>query len=164
MGRVRMALAAAVASALAVAAVAALDAVGADKVAAADDPAAAFADCMRDHGAAIPNLGGVALERWLKTHPLPDATARTCKVAIAPPIDKRVAAADARRLAACLRARGLNPPTEPIALKQWIGAHRGAAVDHALEDCGVGPAPACGDKDDPAVKQADAAKRKAAGE
>jgi hypothetical protein len=149
MGRLRMTLAAAVITGMVVVAVAALDAVGADKVNANDGLAMQFATCLRDRGVAVPNLGVAELDRWFATHRLPEATARACKTAVAPPYKARAATADAEKLAACLRAHGLQPPTDPVALKEWIGAHHGeTAVARALEQCGFGPPPpACGDKD-----------------
>lgn len=153
MRRLSMVLAAAVASALIIVAVAALDAVGADKSPAPgkDDLAGRFAQCLRDRGAAVPALSGVQLERWLKTHEPPLATARACKTAlagIAAPDVRSSGNADAKKIATCLRAHGLTPPTAPDDLKRWILGHRDdAAVSRALEECGMGPPPSCGDKE-----------------
>lgn len=164
MGRLRMALAAAVTTSMVVVAVAALDAVGADKVDASDGLATEFANCLRDRGVAVPNLSGAEMDHWLSTHRLPDAAGRACKTAIAPIVEPRIksraAQADAEKLGACLRAHGLQPPTDAIALKEWIGTHHGeTAVARALKECDFGPAPtSCGDKDD-APTQADALKK-----
>jgi hypothetical protein len=157
MRQVRMTLAAAVATAMVVVAVAALDAVGADKVFAGSDPTMAIADCLRDHGVAVPNLTGDELARWLETHELPEATARACKQAIAPQLAKQPGE---QELVACLRAHGLTPPTDPTALKRWIGEQGGTAAIRALKQCGLGPQPSgtCGDKDEVA-KPDDALKK-----
>jgi hypothetical protein len=154
MGRFPMVVSAAVASAMIVVAVAALDAVGADKTNAQgktdDRLVAAFAACVRDRGVEVPALTGVALERWVKTHRLPMATARACKTALAgqPPVSSDAAKADAAKIAACLRSHGLHPPTDAVELKLWISEQRSPEVEAALKDCGMGPAPRCGDKDD----------------
>ena len=155
MGRFRMAMAAAVSTAMIVVAVAALDAVGADKTNAQDkrtDPmVAAFASCLRDRGVQVPALSGIELAVWLKTHELPMTAARACKTALAdtPPQASEAAKADAEKIAACLRAHGFDAPTDPVALKQWMARQRGTAVQEALKDCGVGPAPKdCGGGED----------------
>jgi hypothetical protein len=136
---------------LVVVAVAALDAVGADKTAAKppDDLVARVAECLRDRGVAVPALSSEALMRWLDTHEPPDAIARACKAAVAPPGMKGKPTDDVRKIAACLRAHGVTPPSAPDDLKRWIIEHKGdAAVTHALKECGMGPPPSCGDKDE----------------
>jgi hypothetical protein len=147
MSRFSMVLAAAVTSAMIVVAVAALDAVGADKSnAKATNGVDAFAACLRDHGVQVPALTGVQLERWLKTHPMPRTPGVTCKTALAgaPPTATAAAKADAEKIAACLRAHGLNPPTAPAELKRWIVTQDDPEVTQALKECGLGPAPDCG--------------------
>jgi hypothetical protein len=148
MGRLTMVLAAAVATAMLVIAVSTLDAVGADppKKAAAD-LTGQFASCLRDRGVAVPSLNGQALDRWLRTHRVPDAEARACKLAVAPPEPevREAPSADATKLSECLRAQGFDAPTDPLALKQWIGGQRGPAALRAIKRCGVDAAPApCG--------------------
>jgi hypothetical protein len=148
----RLAVTAAVASAMVVAAVAALDAMGAEKTKAnGDDPLiAAFASCLRDHGVQVPALTGASLGRWLKTQEIPGDAARACKTSIGgapPPSDDRAANADAAKIAACLRDHGFDPPTDPVALKQWIAKQSGTAFRDALTACGMAPPSegGCGD-------------------
>jgi hypothetical protein len=152
MRQFRMTLAAAVASALVVVAVAALDAVGADKTIAKEGEITQLVACLRDRGVAVPNVSGAALDRWLQRSDIPETDARACKRAIADsmgPTEVRPAKSDGvDKIVACLRAKGFDPPTDPVALTRWIGEHRGGAVERALEECGIGPAPACGDKDE----------------
>jgi hypothetical protein len=154
MRQFRMALGAAIASALVVAAVAALDAVGADKTSAKDGELTQLVACLRDRGVDVPNLTGLALDRWFARSDVPEADGRACKGAIADSIGPtKVRAAKAQgvdKIIACLRAKGFDPPTGPIALKRWIGEQRGGAVKRALEECGIGPAPDCGGNDDKA--------------
>jgi hypothetical protein len=143
----RMAVTAAVASAMVVAAVAALDAVGAEDT--ADASNAAFAACLRDHGVEVPALTGARLASWLKTHEVPGDAARACKTSIggAPATSDRAANAEAAKVAACLRDNGFDPPTDPLALKRWIGEESGAAFRDTLKECGMA-APSkggCGD-------------------
>src|SRR3954452_8368034 len=150
MRQFRMTLAAALASALVVVAVAALDAVGADKTIAKGSEITQLVACLRDRGVDVPNLSGAALDRWLQRSDIPEADARACKAAIADsmgPTEVRAAKSDSvDKIVTCLRAKGFDPPTDPIALKRWIG-EQGGAVERALEDCGMGPTPDCGGKD-----------------
>lgn len=148
MRRVPMVIAAGVTTAIIVLGVNALAPVGAQEK--PDGQAQAtlverFADCMRDRGVAIPEVQGAALDRWLDTAHLPIAEARACKTALAPAADPKDGAADARKLATCLRDQGLDAPTEPMQLKQWIGRQDKAAVADAFEACGFGgPEASCG--------------------
>jgi hypothetical protein len=153
MSRFTMVLAAAVATGMLAIAVSTLDAVGADPPAkAATDVTDRLADCLRTRDVAVPALSGTALEHWLQTHRLPDAAVRACKMAIAPPDEVREApTADTKKLSECLRAQGFDAPSDPVALKQWIGEQRSPAVLRAIKECGV-PAPApCGGAKDPSV-------------
>jgi hypothetical protein len=103
-----------------------------------------FADCLRDHGVAVPELRGAALDRWFKSADIPIDTARACKTALAGEAEKATSAG-ARELVACLRSKGLDPPTDPVQLKAWIARQDKAAIRDALEDCGVGGTePSCG--------------------
>jgi hypothetical protein len=151
MRQFRMTLGAAIASALLVVAVAALDAAGADKTIAKDDEITQLVACLRNRGVDVPNLSGVALDRWFARGDVPEADGRACKTALADsmgPTEVRAAKSDGvDKIVACLRAKGFDPPTDPIALKRWIGENRGGAVERALEECGIGPAPDCGGKD-----------------
>ena len=147
MSRFTMVLAAAVATGMLVIAVSTLDAVGADPPAkaAATDVTAQLADCLRARDVAVPAVSGSALDHWLKTHRLPDAAVRACKMAIAPRDEVREAPpAGVKKLSQCLRAHGLDVPSDPFALKRWIGEQRSPAVVSALDECGVGAPAPCG--------------------
>ena len=155
MRRFSMVLATAVATAMITVAVVAIDSVGAETpgAQAQETIVARFADCMRDRGMAVPALRGAALERWLKRADLPEADARACKTALADVVDKAGsvhAGADAAKLAGCLRAHGLEVPDDPFDLKRWIAEHRGRATEQALKECGLAPAPSCGEAKDEA--------------
>jgi hypothetical protein len=141
MSRLTMVLAAAVATAMLVVAVSALEAVGADtpaKVKAPDDLTGKLADCLRDRGVAVPALTGDALDHWLQTHRIPDADGRECKTAVAPPEAevRKAPSMGVKQLSDCLRAQGFDVPTDPVALKQWIGRHS-LSASNAIEKCGV---------------------------
>jgi hypothetical protein len=156
-----MVLAAAIATGMLVVAVSALDAVGADPPSkaskaskatkASNDLTGRLADCLRSRGLAVPALSGTALDRWLQTHPVPDTDGLACKKAIAPPDEVRPApTADAEKLSQCLRAEGFDAPSDPLALKQWIGTQRSPAALRAIKECGVSaPAPCGGAKPEP---------------
>jgi hypothetical protein len=143
-----MGLAAAVVTAMLVVAVSALDAVGADPPAkaAADvtgkaplDLTAKLADCLRGRGVAVPALTGTELDHWLRTHRLADADVRACKEAVAPR-DAEVRAAPsegAKQLSECLGGQGFDVPTDPMALKEWIGHQRTRTALGALKACGL---------------------------
>jgi hypothetical protein len=144
MGRFTMVLAAAVATAMLVIAVSTLNAVGADPpTKASNDLTSRLADCLRGRGVAVPALSGPALDRWLPTHHLPDADVRACKMAVAPrPATIREApSVSVKKLTECLHAQGFDVPSDPLALKQWIGAQRSPAVLRALKQCDVAPVP-----------------------
>jgi hypothetical protein len=146
MRRSPMVVAAGVITAIIVLGINALAPVGAQEPGrqARSDLATKFSDCLRDHGVAVPELRGAALDRWFKSADLPIATARACKTALAGDVEKDTPA-DAVKLATCLRAQGLNAPTDPVRLKAWIARQDKAAIEQALEDCGVrAPKPSCG--------------------
>jgi hypothetical protein len=146
MSRFTMVLAAAVATAMLVIAVSTLDAVGADPPSKASvDLAGKLADCLRGRGVAVPALTGVALDRWLQTHGMriPEADGRACKTAIAPREETIRAApsVSVKQLTECLRAQGFDVPSDPMALKQWIGEQRSPMALRALKRCDVSLAP-----------------------
>lgn len=163
MSRFTMVLAAAVATAMLVIGVSALDAVGADAPAKApDDLTAKLADCLRDRGIAVPAVTGDELDHWLQTHQIPDATGRACKEAVAPPETRQAPSQGVKQLRDCLAAKGLDVPTDPIALKEWIGHQTSRAALDALKACGLVMKPDPEEKPAPcgaaAAKQPDAAK------
>jgi hypothetical protein len=162
MSRFTMVLAAAVATAMLVIGVSALDAVGADPPAAKapDDLSGKLADCLRDRGVPVPAVTGAALDTWLQTHRIPDAAGRACKEAIAPPEAREASSEDAKHLHDCLTAQGLDVPTDPIALKQWIGHQTSRAALGALKHCGLAMKPDPEQKPAPcALPRSDAARQ-----
>jgi hypothetical protein len=152
MSRFSMVLAAALATAMIVIAITTLDAVGADKRTAQSDLTARLANCLRDRGVAVPEVSSPAVERWLDRHDVPEPIARDCKMQLAgapgqvraPDEVREADKADAEKLAACLKARGFDAPSDPVQLKRWIITHHQEAI---LKECGMGPAPgpACGE-------------------
>jgi hypothetical protein len=164
MSRFTMVLAAAVATAMLVIAVSALDAVGADAPTKASDNdlTAKLADCLRDRGIAVPAVSGDELDHWLQTHRIPDATGRACKEAVAPPQTRQAPSQGVKQLRDCLTAKGLDVPTDPIALKQWIGHQTSREGLDALKACGLVMKPDPEEKPAPCgavpAKQPDAAK------
>ena len=155
MNRFSMVLAASVATAMLVIAIATLDAVGAGKPTADSDLQQRFADCMRSHHVAIPELSGEALDRWFDSHAAAGETVRACKMAVAPGPEvakapdagevRKADRVDAEKLAACIRGQGFDVPSDPYELKRWIGAQRTAAARRAMEHCGFAKEPSCGD-------------------
>jgi hypothetical protein len=142
MSRFTMVLAAAFATAMLVIAASALDAVGADppaKASAEDQLIGKLADCLRDRGVTVPALTGDELDRWLQTHRIPDAEGRACKTALAPRGTevREAPSASVKELTSCLRAQRLDVPTDPVALKQWIGSQRSRTTLDAMKKCGL---------------------------
>jgi hypothetical protein len=140
MSRFTMVLVAAFATAMLVIGASALDAVGADppaKASAGDDLNAKLADCLRGRGIAIPALDGAALDRWLPTHRLADADVRACKMAVAPREVREAPSQGVKELSSCLRTQGFDVPTDPVALKQWIGHQSSRTALDALKKCGL---------------------------
>jgi hypothetical protein len=138
MSRFTMVLAAAVSTALLVIAVSALDAVGADPPAKAADEydlTGKLADCLRGRGVAVPELERAALDRWLRTHRLADADVRACKMAVAPRGEAR--SPGVKELSGCLRAKGFDVPTDPAALKDWLGHQTSRSALAAMKECGL---------------------------
>jgi hypothetical protein len=142
MSRFTMALVAAAASAFIATGVAALNAVGDERpegrATAAD--LAKLADCLRAEGVDVPNEAGTRLRQWMEAHEAEIGDeVRACKPEVAPAVVPE-------KLLECLRARGLNPPTAPDALKLWIARtpEARACVEPAKET------PPCGEPREPA--------------
>ena len=130
MSRLTITLTAAAASALVAAAVVALPAVGDDSN---NDPSpAALAACLRSHGLAGAPDDPVALKQWIGERASQDPLA--VKQAMnacpqfqtggpdKPKFEKRrsLSDADVRRIVECIRANGLDAPSDPVALKRWL--------------------------------------------
>jgi hypothetical protein len=130
MSRFTMTLAAAAASATAAIAAVALPAVGADssrtprsQVKAGD--LAAFVACLRSHGLADAPTDPQALKPWLRAQHASDpdgvkAAMLACDNKA--PDDKRavLGGPDVQELVTCVRAHGLDAPTDPDAFKRWV--------------------------------------------
>jgi hypothetical protein len=133
---------AATAAAAAVAAVLTLPA-GANQASRPDPKAAAISACLRSHGATdVPSgADALALKQWIAAHP-DDPAVGTCLPQSQAPAG----------LMDCLRAHGLNPPSNLMELKPWMAQQDGTDAGRtALRACGVdmtppdkGPAPDCG--------------------
>jgi hypothetical protein len=96
------------------------------------DPEATLVNCMRTNGVDIPaDTRGVAIKQWLAAHEsLPSVGDALKKCA---PDAKRGDSVGVQELTTCLKSKGLNPPTDPAALKQWLGSQDPAVV----KSCGV---------------------------
>jgi hypothetical protein len=92
------------------------------------DGEATFVGCMRANGVAIPaDTRGVAIKQWIAAHESPAVKDALKQCA---PAEKTVAVDS---LVACLKDRGLNPPSDPVALKPWLAAQDASVV----KACGV---------------------------
>ncbi len=96
------------------------------------DPEAAFVNCMRTNGIDIPaDTRGFAIKQWIAAHESqPSVTDALKKCA---PDEKKGGGIAVDSLVACLKSHGLQPPTDPVALKQWL-ASQDASV---IKGCGV---------------------------
>jgi hypothetical protein len=160
MSRFTMTLAAAAVSAVAAIAAVALPAIGADSKTPrrqAEPGAAgfgAFVSCLRSHGLADAPADPVALKPWLAARESADPG--SVKPAMAACDDKLPAKGPdvargpgIEKVIACVRAHGLDAPTEPDAFKRWLeNAADSSAVDAVLRDCKMSLAPAPSDGPD----------------
>jgi hypothetical protein len=96
------------------------------------DPDATFVNCMRTNGIDIPaDTRGFAIKQWIAAHESqPSVTDALKKCA---PDEKKGGGIAVDSLVACLKSHGLQPPTDPVALKQWL-ASQDASV---IKACGV---------------------------
>ncbi len=96
------------------------------------DSEATFVNCLRTNGVDIPaDTRGVAIKQWLSAHdsqPSVNDALKKCA-----PDEKTGDAIGVEQLTACLRDHGLQPPTAPDQLKQWLGSQPTAT----LKACGV---------------------------
>jgi hypothetical protein len=123
----------------------------------AGDKATKLATCLRSHGAADAPSGAdpLALKRWLATHA--DSSAVTaCNPESAGPTE----------LISCLRAHGLNPPSNLFQLKPWMLRQSGTSAGKAtLAACHVAfDAPQAGGGAGAKAKKAAAALRACGGD
>jgi hypothetical protein len=96
------------------------------------DPEATFVNCMRTNGVDIPaDTRGFAIKQWIAAHESqPSVTDALKKCA---PDAKKGEGVAVDSLVACLKGKGLQPPSDPVALKQWLGKQDPATV----KACGV---------------------------
>jgi hypothetical protein len=96
------------------------------------DPEATFVNCMRTNGIDIPaDTRGFAIKQWIAAHESqPSVTDALKKCA---PDEKKGGGIAVDSLVACLKSHGLQPPTDPVALKQWLASQDASAI----KACGV---------------------------
>jgi hypothetical protein len=95
------------------------------------DPEATFVNCMRTNGIDIPaDTRGFAIKQWIAAHDAPSVQDALKKCA---PDERKGGGVAVDSLVACLKSHGLQPPTDPVALKQWL-ASQDASV---IKTCGV---------------------------
>jgi hypothetical protein len=96
------------------------------------DPEATFVNCMRTNGVDIPaDTRGFAIKQWIAAHESqPSVTDALKKCA---PDEKKGDSIAVASLVACLKSHGLQPPTDPVALKQWLGSQDPSVI----KKCGV---------------------------
>jgi hypothetical protein len=170
MYRFTMTLTAAAASALVAGATVALPALGDDSgpspAKPVDNDVSAFAACLSDHGLPGAPTTAYELKQWLGAKEVSDpAAAKQAMKACQPPDSKserrHVTAVDAQKLVACLRANGLDAPSDPAALKPWLKQKEASEPDtikRAMIACKTQLAPAAAKGAKPGVCGDDAAK------
>jgi hypothetical protein len=96
------------------------------------DPEATFVNCMRTNGIDIPaDANGFAIKQWIAAHESqPSVTDALKKCA---PDSRKGGGIAVDSLVACLKSHGLQPPTDPVALKQWLGTQDPSVI----KKCGV---------------------------
>jgi len=96
------------------------------------DPDATFVNCMRTNGVDIPaDARGFAIKQWIGAHESQPSVMDALKKCA--PDAKRGGGVAVDSLVACLKSKGLQPPTDPVALKQWLGSQDASVV----KACGV---------------------------
>ena len=125
----------ATAAAAAVAAAITLPAGANDSDPAHPDPDATFVNCLRTNGVDIPaDARGVAIKQWILAHDAPSVEDAIQKCA---PDAKKGDGVEVHKLITCLKDHGLQPPSSPVQLKQWMGEQEGDTARAALKACGV---------------------------
>jgi hypothetical protein len=95
------------------------------------DPDATFVNCLRTNGVDIPaDARGAAIKQWILAHESPSVDDAIQKCA---PDAKKGDSIGVEQLTACLRDHGLQPPTAPDQLKDWLGSQS----KETLKACGV---------------------------
>jgi hypothetical protein len=97
-----------------------------------DPNEAAFVNCMRTNGVDIPaDTRGFAIKQWIAAHDSQPSVNEALKKC-AP--DAKIGDGNGpAELIACLKSKGLNPPTAIDQLKDWIGSQDPAVI----KSCGV---------------------------
>jgi hypothetical protein len=149
MNRFTMTLTAAAASAVVAGAIVALPAIGDDSNKGPSN-AAALAACLRSHGLDGAPDDPLALKPWIAQRQEQDPLAvkkamNACQQFQTGGPDKpkveekrQLTEPDVQKLVACLRANGLDAPSDPVALKRWLGQKEAGdhdAVDRAMVKC-----------------------------
>ena len=99
----------------------------------APDPEATFVNCMRTNGIDIPaDTRGVAIKQWIAAHESQPSVTDALKKC-APDSKRGGDAVGVQELTTCLKNHGLNPPTDPVAIKQWLSTQDPSV----LKACGV---------------------------
>jgi hypothetical protein len=97
-----------------------------------DPKEVAFVNCMRTNGVDIPaDAHGFAIKQWIAAHESQPSVTEALKKCAGD--DRRADSVGVQQLTACLKSKGLNPPTDPVALKQWLGSQDPAVI----KSCGV---------------------------
>jgi hypothetical protein len=169
MNRFTMTLTAAAASAVVAGAIVALPAIGDDSGPSPAKPAddvAAFAACLGDHGLPGAPTTAVALKEWLGAKEASDPVAakkamKACQPADAKPERRELAGPDVQKLVECMRANGLDAPSDPVALKRWLQQKEASdpdAIKRVIPTCKMQLDPAAPKAAKPGVCGDDAAK------
>jgi hypothetical protein len=155
MSRLTITLTAAAASALVAAATVALPAIGDDS----GDPAAALAACLRSHGLDGAPSAATELKPWIARRQAQDPQAvktamNACQPLLTAPKRERLAVPDVAKLVACMRANGLDAPSDPVALKRWLAQKETDdpdAIKRVVPTCKMELDPAAGKAAKPGV-------------
>jgi hypothetical protein len=170
MNRFMISLTAAAASALVAGATVALPAIGDDSgpspAKPVDNDVSAFAACLSDHGLPGAPTTAYELKQWLGAKQASDPVAAkkamtACEPADSKPERRQVTPVEAQKLAACLRANGLDAPSDPAALKPWLQQKEASEPDtvkRAMITCKMQLAPGGAEGAKPGVCGDDAAK------
>jgi cytochrome c553 len=150
MNRFTMTLTAAAASALVAGAIVALPAIGDDSAKSSDEGVAALAACLRSHGLDGAPDDPLALKPWIAQRQEQDPVAvkkamNACQQFQTGGPDKpkfeekrELTEPDVQKLVACMRANGLDAPSDPAALKRWLQQEEASdpdAVKRVMPTC-----------------------------
>jgi hypothetical protein len=163
MNRFTMTLTAAAASAVVAGATVALPAIGDDSGGSpakpVDNDVSAFAACLSDHGLPGAPTTAVALKQWLGAKEASDPVAakkamKACQPADAKPERRELAGPDVQKLVECMRANGLDAPSDPAALKRWLQQKEASdpdAIKRVIPTCKMQLGPAAANAAKPGV-------------